>query len=336
MKQIEKSSQWYVLSGTRFVLALCVVITHSGIVAPGYFLWRHLGDTGYPAVFGFFMISGYSIAASLGSRPEGYFWRRVRRIYPTYIAALCFSVLILLPHPLHLPLGQVLALSNWKAIVSSVFMMQGTLTQSWVSNGPIWSLAIEWWCYMGAILLIRWSNNITKLLIALSFVSLMFYMRGHGYLLGDSNMPLGLAIPVLAWAWLTGFSYYREPTKINFAIMLMLPLIMFEMGSRVPLASVVVTLSALIVLQAKSIYIESKRAKKIIQWLGDMSYPLYVLHAPLLWWLSSETPLRNGNVLIVVVVVVVSIAYYVACMAMNMIASAFSTAFNRAEQTASN
>ncbi|MCX4159969.1 MULTISPECIES: acyltransferase [Paraburkholderia] len=317
--QNRPNSQWTVLAGLRFILALCVVITHSGIVAPGYFLWRHVGNTGYPAVFGFFMISGYSIAASLISKPSGYFWRRVRRIYPTYIVALLFSTIVLLPHPLHLPLGQVIVLSNWQTILSNIFMMQGTLTQSVSGDGAVWSLSVEWWCYMLAIVLIRYSVKWTSVLIGLSFAALMIYMRSKGYLVGDSHMPLGLDFLLLAWAWMTGFSFYRAPTKINFALMLILPVIMFDMGDHLPLASVTVAATAAIVYLSSEIHIKNDKINKCIKWLGDMSYPLYLLHPPLLYWLSSEASIRNGNVLIISIVLIVSISYYVGSVLMNKI-----------------
>ena len=273
-----------------------------------------------------------SVAASLTSRPDGYLVRRIKRIYPTYLAALALAILTLLPHPLHLPQGQVLVLSDWKTILANVFMMQGTLVPSILADGPVWTLSIEWWCYIAAILLIRWSNWITKLLIGLSFASLMVYVGSRGYLVGDHNMTLGLGLPVLARAWLTGFSYYREPTKANFAILILLPLIMFEVGPRMSLASVVIAASALAVYFSKSVCIKSRKVEQIIRWLGDMSYPLYLFHVPLRWWISSETPLKNGNALIVVVLAIVSVAYYFGCLLMNWVKTAISPENSRSTQ----
>lgn len=327
MRSTEKASkdQWAVLAFSRFLLAMCVVVTHSGVVAPGYYFQRHLGATGYPAVFGFLMISGYSIAASLASRPDGYFVRRVRRIYPTYLCALAFSVAIMLPHPLHLPLGQVLPLDNWKTILSNVFMLQGVLTESVLGDGAVWSLSIEWWCYMAAILLIRHSIKWTAALIAVSFAALMIYMSRHGYIVGSADMPIhGLPILALSWGWLTGFLFYRHRSTMTFAAMLILPLVMFETGDHLALASVVVAASAMVVYFAKGISIESQSVKRTMTWLGDMSYPLYVFHAPLLYVLASHNWIRNGNVLIVTIVCIVSIGYFVSCHIMRAIESGLS------------
>lgn len=314
--------QWAVLAFSRFILAACVLITHTGIVAPNYFVNRFLGQTGYPAVFGFFMISGYSIAASLAKTPEGYFIRRVRRIYPTYLCALALSIAVLIPGPLHLPLGQVLFLDNWKTILSNVFMLQGVLSESIISNGAVWSLSVEWWCYMLGILLIRINARWTALLIAISFSCLMLYIRKHGYLFGTADMPiLGIPVITLAWAWLTGFLFFRRRTVATFSAMLLLPLMMFEVGSTLHLASIVIATSAIVVYFAKDIRISSPAVKKSMQWLGDMSYPLYLFHPPLLFVLSAFAISRNANVIFLMIVGIVAVGYFAGCQLMNLLAS---------------
>lgn len=63
-----------------------------------------------------------------------------------------------------------------------------------------------------------------------------------------------------------------------------------------------------------------------------MSYPLYLFHVPLRWWISSETPLKNGNALIVVVLAIVSVAYYFGCLLMNWVKTAISPENSRSTQ----
>ncbi|WP_321867766.1 acyltransferase family protein [Paraburkholderia tropica] len=318
------NEQWAALAFSRFVLATCVLMTHSGIVAPNDFFARHFWGTGYPAVFGFFMISGYSIAASLASRPDGYFARRVRRIYPTYLCALALSVLILIPHPLRLPQGQLLILDDWKTILFNVFMLQGIASESVTANGAIWSLSIEWWCYMLAMVLVRVGARWTVALIAISFASLMVYMHHHGLLFGDSDMPrFGVPLLTLAWGWLTGFLFYRQRSVFTFALMLLLPLLMFERGIRLPLSSLVIAASAVIVYFAKDLRVRNRSLARTMQWLGDMSYPLYLFHPPLLFALSSHGIIRDGNVMVVAILAIVSCGYFVGCRVMNGLAAVF-------------
>ena len=73
---------------------------------------------------------------------------------------------------------------------------------------------------------------------------------------------------------------------------------------------------------SKDIYIANSTVCRVMEWLGNMSYPLYPLQVPLLWRLSSETPIRNGNVLVVLIVAIVSVTYYLGCLVTNAIESA--------------
>lgn len=80
-------SRFEFLDPLRGIAAILVVLQHLGVVTVGYF-----------AVLAFFVISGYCIAASAetGIRNGMSFWtymkRRIRRIYPPYLASIVFFV----------------------------------------------------------------------------------------------------------------------------------------------------------------------------------------------------------------------------------------------------
>jgi peptidoglycan/LPS O-acetylase OafA/YrhL len=318
------SAQWSVLAGLRFILAVCVLITHSGIVAPGNFLWLLAGQTGYPAVFGFFMVSGYSVAASIVARPQGYFKRRVRRIYPAYLFAIIFACLIVVPGPLHLPEGQILFLDGWKVIVGNLLMLQGTLVPAISTDGALWSLSVEWWCYMVAMILIRYNNRISVLIAITSFIGMALFSWRTG-IVNASVYPLGYNFIFMIWAWLTGFIYFREPTKSNFMIMLLLPMLMFEIFYPLKFASVVVAVSALTILFSKTIVLKRQWIRQALDWLGAMSYPLYLLHPPLLYILTANFHIRKGGVIILMILSIVSIGYFIAERIFNLIGEAFTS-----------
>jgi hypothetical protein len=111
-------------------------------------------------------------------------------------------------------------------------------------------------------LLIRANVKWTALMIAVS------------HLFGNSDMPLnGMAMLTLSWGWLTGFLFYRSRSLESFLAMLLLPLVMFEVGFRLPLASLVIAASAVAVCFAKEIRIENHLVKRAMHWLSNMSYP---------------------------------------------------------------
>lgn len=308
--QRPSDSMWSILAGIRFVLAACVVVTHTAIVATPSFLTQWIGQTGYPAVFGFLMISGYSIGASIAKRQTGYVKRRIKRIYPAYLFALAFACSLTLFGPIHLPQGQILPAPNTWTIVGNLFMLQGIAVHYLSMDGVLWTLAIEWWCYMLAIFLVRTDVRLIIALIGLSFLSMMAYCLKTGSI-GGATFPLGLGLIMLPWAWLTGFVYYRDPSPVNFMGMLILPLVMFDAIIPQKFASIVIVGSAVGILMARTAYIESRQVKKWLNFLGDASYPLYLLHQPLLFFIAGKTPLRNSYLFVAAVLAIVLVGYFV-------------------------
>jgi peptidoglycan/LPS O-acetylase OafA/YrhL len=311
MKDQSTNSEWTVLAGLRFLLALLVVMTHSEVVAPGSIVDIMLGHTGYPAVFGFLMISGYSIAHSIKKSPDGYLIRRIKRIYPTYLCALAFSTLVLVDGPLRLPFGQVLVAPSWHVFIGNLFMLQGILVPVIPVNGPLWSLSIEWWCYILAMLLIRFNNRISVAVMIASFCAMIVYSKHFGYVTA-SQYPLGWNVFLIAWAWLSGFVYNRDPSKLNFMLMLMLPMLMFELYLPLQFGSMVIAGSACMILFAKHIEIRSATVSKALNFLGNVSYPLYLIHDPMMWFIAAKTPIRHGSLIVAIIIAILLAGYYLA------------------------
>lgn len=315
--QRPSDSMWSILAGMRFVLASCVVVTHTAIVATPSVLTRWIAETGYPAVFGFLMISGYSIGACITAREKGYFKRRVKRIYPAYLLALAFAWSLTLFGPLQLPHGQMLAAPDIRTIVGHVFMLQGISVPYLAMDGVVWTLSIEWWCYMLAIFLVRADARLIVAMIGASFASMMVYCLKTGSI-GGSTLPFGFGLIMLPWAWLTGFVYFKKPSAVNFMLMLALPLIMFDAVIPQKFASVAIAGTAVGMLFAKTARIESRQAKKWLNFLGDASYPLYLLHQPLIFFVAAKTPLRNSYLFVAMALVVVVAGYWLTTRSMDI------------------
>jgi peptidoglycan/LPS O-acetylase OafA/YrhL len=87
-------SEWAVLALMRFFLAFVVLNRHLMMVysdGNDIFGLKEFGS--FSAVVGFFIISGYSIHFSIKREEEGFYIRRIRRIYPTYFVALGLALL---------------------------------------------------------------------------------------------------------------------------------------------------------------------------------------------------------------------------------------------------
>ena len=86
----DNNDQWALLAGLRFFLSMTVILGHCALLIntdkTGIFGAGLLNPGS--AVFGFFILSGYSIAASLDRDVSDFYRRRIVRIWPLYIATL--------------------------------------------------------------------------------------------------------------------------------------------------------------------------------------------------------------------------------------------------------
>lgn len=151
----------------RFLFASLVVFSHSYPLGEGSELheplWKATGQTtlGGVSVYSFFIISGFLIAASWDRRKDvGQFLKkRVLRIYPAFIIANAIGVFLvasIAAGPAISGTGVSLTQFAWDCL-----RLQGTqLTDALFPqnhmhalNGSIWSIAYEFWCYIGVMIL---------------------------------------------------------------------------------------------------------------------------------------------------------------------------------------
>ena len=151
----------------RFLFASLVVFSHSYPLGEGHELREPLrkltGQTtlGGLSVYCFFIISGFLIAASWERRKTvGQFLKkRVLRIYPGFIIANAVGVFLVAPMAADSAIGN--ALVSLQQFAWDCMRLQGTqLSDTLFSqnhlhavNGSIWSIAYEFWCYIGVIIL---------------------------------------------------------------------------------------------------------------------------------------------------------------------------------------
>ena len=293
--------EWAALALVRFVLATIVLVTHASVffITPKWMgLLEKFGAT--TAVFGFFVVSGYCIAHSIDRRPQGFYRRRFERIYPVYLASLLIA---LIPYAIwgwnlrvRFPVGpqawEYLPNSGpWDA-VGTLFFLNGFLTDTLGSLGTAWSLSLEVFFYAMAPLLMRVPSSIIFLLISGSIAwrlnpSLYF---GAGYPHAVQHIGFlshGAGVPVIAWSWLLGFLFYRHRHSAwakHMLLLLGLVPIVFWKGEG--------TLNSLTFAFVAAVLIAPpKLPRKLLPtatYLGDLSYPLYLIQAPVLVALAAN------------------------------------------------
>ncbi len=304
---------WSILAGLRFALASVVVAYH-------FYAHLRVSDwftslrsfSAYAAVFGFFIISGYSIAHSITAKREGFLWRRAQRIFPTYLAALAISLVPFYLFNLHVvtPGNSHVAAPLWPEVVASLFMMQGFFGPIMLNDGPIWSLAIEWWYYVAAPLFIRFEKRIILSLLA---ISALFYFGGSVPVLsGVQNLGAITTLTTYLWPWLLGWCLYRyrgDKWLLPFCIICGPLFMLFKDPPGGFLAPLTVSATALLIYFSKDWRLPAKPMSVVLKYLGELSYPLYLIHMPVLYYVYLLTH-RTNPVLYLFCAILASIAVY--------------------------
>jgi peptidoglycan/LPS O-acetylase OafA/YrhL len=195
------------LDGLRFLAALFVVAAHASQLA---FNGKHQGELvalGRMGVVVFFVLSGFVIAYVCDVKHQG--WRdymvaRLARLQSVFIAALLFTALAdfigrALSPEVYVGRGHPPGLDTLFKLPIFVAFLNESLSHSmrWLSNGPLWSIAYEFWYYLifGAAYYLRGVRR-------LAWLAALCWIAGPRILL---LFPL----------WLTGVALYHARPMLS-------------------------------------------------------------------------------------------------------------------------
>lgn len=285
------------LDGLRGLAAISVVLLH----------WldghaRTMFGSSILAVDFFFLLSGFVIAHAYEERlSNGYarstfFLTRLIRLWPlialgALLGAMRFLMKGLLEHD-----ESLVATSLFQTVTTLIMVPTGyeKVVELFPLNAPLWSLHFELLAYLAFGLWMFRAR--TRSLLILSGLAAAFYLwaessehvLGGGYLLGLSRIclsfPLGvvlcrererfleLHLPSGAWLTLPMLALFALPRPyVPPIVALLVMLVAFPYvlisGSRVQLSPITSRLGKL---------------------SGEISYPLYVLHLPLMWTMNRS------------------------------------------------
>ncbi|MFM6012122.1 MAG: acyltransferase family protein [Dolichospermum sp.] len=296
---------WVSLSALRFFLAFIVFICHFFTFfyqIPDSihlkFLAYFLRLLGLPAVIGFLLISGYSIAHSVHNKVKGFYKRRILRLYPLYFISILYSfVPFLIKGQNLIVLTGVSSEGNFRLpsfenTILNMSFLQFITGDQLSSNRVVWSLALEVSLYLLAPFLIR-INSVTLLVLSIvsSCIYVIYPLTNLPYF---SGIPLGLNIIFLGWPWLLGFYYYSYKDILKSSNILYvsgcLTLILNLMFSLRTHSLIVIAASAVTQLSIYTIscfilinsntFIINPVIINVFNILGKLSYPLYLFHIP--------------------------------------------------------
>ncbi|MEM6857728.1 MAG: acyltransferase family protein [Pseudomonadota bacterium] len=298
------------IDGLRTLAVMLVLVFHFDLFA--------LGKAGFIGVDIFFVISGFLITSIIYRDLErgrfsltDFFYRRIRRLYPamltTLLATLIAGWFLLLPYRFEelaietlLSLMYVINIYFWRSI--NYFGLQAGS----VPLLHMWSLAIEEQFYIifpiVCFVVYRWKKGLLTLFIALG-IALSFTL---GVVLAPTKPELAFyLLPTRAWELLVGallaMLVYQRPLQgwwLHAMGAIGLILVGVSIAVYQPLTQVPGYFSLLPTMGAVALilggYASSSPVTRILAsspmvWIGKLSYPLYLVHWPILILLKEHT-----------------------------------------------
>jgi peptidoglycan/LPS O-acetylase OafA/YrhL len=277
---------------------------------------------GHEMVLFFFVLSGfvihlrYSLQLSKGEEAPftfgTYFFKRLKRIMPPYlfVFALTFICDSIVAHnqysiythttPISLINQNIVFEHSWSSLIGNIFFLQDAYVPVFGSNGSIWSLKYEWYFYMLYPILLFFNRKSPWFtLIALAGIFCLYLTPFRtGFILFDQVVAC-----LLSW-WIGGFAadIYTGRVKIKryflYPLILIIPCIPLVHVS--PVANLLRDQIVAFGFTGLLVLLLDYKDNRIVQsfgnlkWLGDCSYTLYLIHAPLII-LANGILLRATN-----------------------------------------
>jgi peptidoglycan/LPS O-acetylase OafA/YrhL len=303
-----------ILDGLRGIAAVAVVIFHfMEIAVPDY------NDSfiahAYLAVDFFFCLSGFVIAYAYDQKLlkigiANFLKLRLIRLHPLVIIGSIIGLIAFVFDPFS-DLYHKYSSNLLSMFMTSCFMIPNPLVNEryfnlFHLNPPSWSLFWEYIaniCY--ALFLIKIQKTALWVLTAIAAVALIYEAQRSGNLAvgwgGDNIMGGGIRV---FYSFLAGILVYRSKwvirSKVNFLIIGALLLAVFlipfskELNPFIEPFIVILYFPFLVVLGAGARNVTSSR--KICNFSGELSYPLYMVHYPFIWLFMSYVESRKPSI----------------------------------------
>ncbi len=274
------------IQALRAIAVLAVVVNH---------LWPHRLTGGYVGVDVFFVISGFLITGHLGReladtgrvRFGRFYARRIRRLLPAAFLVLAFCLVaayFLLPYPRWAATAQhVLASAlygeNWLLAAESVNYSAADTAASLTQH--YWSLSVEEQFYLVWPVFLLLCFRFRRTAVALAVVASLAYCV---YATMTTPSPAYFVTPARIWEFgigaLLALTAVRLPARVAFVGLAMIvgSAFVYDHETAFPgYFALVPTVGTALVIMAGW-----RTTFRPVQWLGDVSYSLYLWHWPLI------------------------------------------------------
>jgi len=343
---LESKNHYPILDGLRGVASVLVIMFHVLETFTGGNKFIQIINHGYLAVDFFFLLSGFVVAYAYDDRwgkmtTWDFYKRRLVRLQPMVImgsligaALFYFQASPVFPNIAGTPVWEMLLVMVIGATLIPVPLSMDI--RGWQEmhplNGPAWSLFFEYIAnILYAVVVRRFSKIVLSVFVTLAALMLIQYLvtSKNGDLIGGWSLnseQLYIGFTRVLFPFFGGVLLCRIGKLIHIknafwwsslliVIMLSIPRIgdehhVWMNGIYESLCLIVVF--PLIVSIGAGGELHSARSEKICNFLGEISYPLYITHYPLIylftaWVVNNRVPLGIKGLLMGLLVVITSL-----------------------------
>lgn len=330
----DTKNHFEILDGLRGVAAITVVIFHLFETFSEANHLKQIVNHGYLAVDFFFVLSGFVIGYAYDDRwgtmrPGDFFKRRLIRLHPMIVMGMLIGAVAFYFSASPELFPQISSTPVWKLILTmlvgfTLLPLPSSLDirgwgEMYPLNGPAWSLFYEYVAnILYALFIRRLSNRMLAVVVFLAGCALIHLAvtSPNGDVIGGWSLDLPqfrIGLTRLLYPFFAGLLLSRisKPGRIGNAflwssLMVVAVLAFPRVGGSEQLwanglydSLSIIILFPLIVYVGASGSIQGKTAGLACRFLGDISYPLYIIHYPLIyvftaWALDNKVPMKDA------------------------------------------
>lgn len=346
----DSKNHYEILDGLRGVAAVMVVLFH---LFEAFSLGDHhkqIINHGYLAVDFFFVLSGFVIGYAYDDRwgimtLGGFFKRRLIRLHPMIIMGMVIGAIGFYFSASPAVFPRISDVPVWKMLLVTFIgctlipVPRSLDIRGWGEmhpvDGPAWSLFFEYVAnIMYGLFVRKFSNTLLAIFVFLAGSALIHLAvtSPNGDVIGGWSLEptqFRIGLTRLLYPFFAGLLLSRicKPGKIANAflwtsIMVIIILALPRIGSREAVwmnglydSLTIIFLFPLIVYMGASGTVHGKFAGKLCKFFGDISYPIYIVHYPLIyiytgWVADNNLSMQNAwPMALVVLLASVAIAY---------------------------
>jgi peptidoglycan/LPS O-acetylase OafA/YrhL len=347
---VQPKKHYEILDGLRGVAAILVVAFHIFEAFAGGNRFKQIINHGYLAVDFFFLLSGFVVAYAYDDRwgkmtQWEFYKRRLIRLQPMVIMGMIIGAVLYYFQASDFLFPMIAKMEVWKLILTMVIgftllpVPPSMEIRGWGEmhplDGPAWSLFFEYIAnILYALIFRKFSNKVLSVFVLIFAGMLINYtvFGPKGDVIGGWSLNLeqmNIGFTRLLYPFFAGILLSRLGKLINVkgafwvcSLLIAIVLIMPRIGNENSLwmnglyeSFCIILVFPLIVSIGAGGEIKNPYSLKICKVLGDISYPIYITHYPLIYWytawvVDNKVSLENGFAVgIGVLVATIVIAY---------------------------